>query len=47
MVIEEVPGTKTTPEYEQALAFQQKADMERSVEYAKRELDLGVRWRKQ
>ena len=44
MVVEEVPGTKTTPEYEAALAFQQKADMERSVEYAKRQLDLGVRW---
>lgn len=45
MVVEEVPGTKTTPEYEAALAFQQKADMERSVEYAKKQLDLGVRWR--
>jgi len=45
MVMEEVPGTKTTPEYEAALAFQQKADMERSVEYAKQQLDLGVRWR--
>jgi len=45
MVVEEVPGTKTTPEYEGALAFQQKADMERSVAYAKTALDLGVRWR--
>jgi len=45
MVVEEIPGTKTTPEYESALAYQQKADMERSVEFAKKRLDLGVRWR--
>ncbi len=45
MVVEEIPGTKTPPEYEQALATQQKADMERSVEYAKKALDLGKRWR--
>ncbi len=45
MVIEEVPGKPTTAEYESALKFQQKADMERSVEYAKKVLDLGVKWR--
>ena len=45
MVIEEIPGTKTTPEYEAALAFQQKADMDRSVDFAMKQLDLGVRWR--
>ena len=45
MVVEEIPGKPTTPEYESALKFQQKADMERSVEYAKRVLDLGVKWR--
>ncbi|MCU1258826.1 MAG: Xylose isomerase domain protein barrel [Bryobacterales bacterium] len=45
MVVEEIPGKPATPEYESAIRFQQKADMERSVEYAKRVLDLGVRWR--
>ncbi len=45
MVVEEVPGTPTTPAYESALQFQQKADMERSVAYAKQSLDLGVKWR--
>lgn len=45
MVIEDVPGTRTAPEYEAAMAYQQKSDMERSVEFAKQRLDLGVRWR--
>ena len=33
------------PEYEAALKEQQRVDLERSVEYAKRTLDAGVRWR--
>lgn len=45
MVVEEIPGKTTPPEYESAIEFQQKADMERSVDYAKRVLDLGIRWR--
>jgi sugar phosphate isomerase/epimerase len=45
MVVEEIPGKPTTPEYESALRFQQQADMESSVDYAKRVLDLGVKWR--
>ena len=45
MVVEEVPGTPTTADYESAMQYQQRADMERSVEYAKNVLGLGVKWR--
>jgi sugar phosphate isomerase/epimerase len=45
MVIEDVAG-RTPPEaYTAALQYQQKEHMERSVDYAKKTLDLGIRWR--
>ena len=44
MVIEDVGGKKP-PEYEEALKAQQKRDLERSLEYAKRELGLGINCR--
>lgn len=45
MVIEDIAG-RTPPEtYAAALQFQQKDHMERSVEYGKKQLDLGNRWR--
>jgi hypothetical protein len=44
MVIEDVPG-KTAEPLTAALAYQQREHMERGVEYAKKVLDLGVRWR--
>ncbi len=39
------PG-KQPPEYAAALQHQQMADLERSLEYAKRTLDAGNRWRR-
>lgn len=45
MVIEDLPG-RTTPEpFVAAVQFQQREHMERSVAYAKKTLDLGIRWR--
>jgi hypothetical protein len=44
MVIEDVPG-KTAEPLTAALTYQQREHMERGVEYAKKVLDLGVRWR--
>jgi sugar phosphate isomerase/epimerase len=44
MVIEDVPG-KAPEVFTAALTYQQKEHMERSVEYGKKVLDLGVRWR--
>ena len=44
MVIEDVPG-KAPEEYTAALRYQQKDHMERGIEYAKKVLDLGIRWR--
>jgi sugar phosphate isomerase/epimerase len=44
MVIED--GFKPLPkEYEAALKEQQRVDLERSIEFAKTKLDVGVRWR--
>ncbi len=45
MVVEDIPGKPVDAEYATALRYQQRADMERSIEYAKRVLDLGVKWR--
>lgn len=46
MVIEDIGG-RTPPEaYAAALQLQQKEHMERSVEYGKKTLDLGIRWRR-
>ena len=45
MVIEDVAGRSGIEPYAAALAYQQRDHMERSVEYAKKTLDLGVKWR--
>jgi 3-oxoisoapionate decarboxylase len=45
MVIEDVAGKTNKPEFKAALQYQQRDHMERSVEYGKKVLDLGVRWR--
>jgi hypothetical protein len=45
MVIEDVAGRSNRPEFAEALQFQQRDHMERSVEYGKKTLDLGVKWR--
>ena len=45
MVIEDVPGRSNLEPYAAALQYQQKEHMERSVEYAKKSLDPGARWR--
>ena len=44
MVIEDVPGTRPEP-IAAALQFQQRDHMQRGVEYARKELDLGLKWR--
>jgi sugar phosphate isomerase/epimerase len=43
MVIED--QGKQPPEYEAALKEQQRVDLERGFEYAKKTLDVGIRWR--
>ena len=45
MVIEDLPGRKTPEAFLSAIQYQQREHMERSLEYAKKTLDLGVRWR--
>ena len=45
MVIEDVAGRQPADAYAAALQYQQKEHMERSVEYGKKTLDLGIRWR--
>ncbi len=45
VVIEDLQGRQTPPHFAEAVKFQQKDHMERSVEYAKKTLDLGRRWR--
>jgi sugar phosphate isomerase/epimerase len=45
MVIEDLPGRKTPEAFVSAIQYQQREHMERSLEYAKKALDLGVRWR--
>ncbi|MEO8027774.1 MAG: TIM barrel protein [Bryobacteraceae bacterium] len=45
VVIEEVPGRPMPAPFVEAMKFQQREHMERSVEYAKKVLDLGLRWR--
>ena len=44
MVIEDVPG-KRAPVMDEALKEQQRVDLERSFEYAKKKLNVGVAWR--
>jgi hypothetical protein len=43
MVVED--GGKQPPEYEVALREQQRIDLERGFEYAKKTLGIGIRWR--
>ncbi|MDX2178732.1 MAG: TIM barrel protein [Bryobacteraceae bacterium] len=43
MVVEDVPGRAEA--YAEALKFQQKEHMERSLDHCRKVLDLGVRWR--
>ncbi|MBC7924957.1 MAG: sugar phosphate isomerase/epimerase [Bryobacteraceae bacterium] len=45
VVIEDLQGRATPAHFAEAIRYQQREHMERSVEYAKRTLDLGQRWR--
>jgi sugar phosphate isomerase/epimerase len=45
MVVEDLAGVKTPPYYEAALQHQQQEHVERSIEYARTQLNLGRRWR--
>ena len=45
MVIEDIPGTKPPDIMAQALQEQQRIDLERGLEYAKKSLNVGVNWR--
>ncbi len=45
MVVEDLPGRVTPEPFVAAIQFQQRQHMERSVEYAKKTLNLGSRWR--
>src|SRR5579884_3815038 len=45
MVIEDTPGAKP-PEFTAALREQQRTDLERSLEFAKKQLGVGVRWKR-
>ena len=45
MVIEDIVGQTRPEAYAAALQYQQKEHMERSVEYGKKVLDLGNKWR--
>jgi sugar phosphate isomerase/epimerase len=45
VVIEDLPGRTPPAEFVPAIQYQQKEHMERSIAYAKRTLNLGVRWR--
>lgn len=45
MVIEDLPGRQTPAHFLEAIQYQQREHMERSVEYGKKMLGLGVRWR--
>jgi 3-oxoisoapionate decarboxylase len=45
MVIEDVDGLKKSPVVVEALKEQQRIDLERSFEYARKKLNVGVNWR--
>jgi sugar phosphate isomerase/epimerase len=45
MVIEDLQNSPVPKQFVEAVQYQQREHMERSVEYAKKTLDLGVRWR--
>ena len=44
MVIEDVPGKKAAV-MDEALKEQQRVDLERSWEYARKKMNVGVNWR--
>jgi hypothetical protein len=41
MVVEDVPGEAPAPEFQDALVYQQRYDLERSFHYAKNVLGVG------
>ncbi len=43
MVVEDLPGRPTPPQFLEAIKFQQRDHVERSIAYARKELGLGVR----
>jgi sugar phosphate isomerase/epimerase len=45
VVIEDLPGRQPPEAFVAAIQYQQREHMERSVEYGKKVLDLGIRWR--
>ena len=45
VVIEDLQGRPIPEQFLAAVQYQQREHMERSVEYAKKTLDLGIRWR--
>jgi sugar phosphate isomerase/epimerase len=45
MVIEDAASAKKLPEFTAALREQQRVDLERSFDYARHSLGVGVRWR--
>ena len=47
MVIEDIPAATTKPPaiMTEALKEQQRIDLERSLEYAKKKMNVGVNWR--
>jgi hypothetical protein len=44
MIVADVPGQRPA-EYDAALREQQRVDLERGFEYARKVLDVGIRWR--
>jgi hypothetical protein len=45
MVVEDVAGTHPPAILEDALKEQQRLDLERSLEFARKKLDVGIAWR--
>jgi len=45
MVVEDLQGRSTPPHFSEAIQFQQREHMERSIDFARKTLDLGVKWR--
>jgi len=45
MVVEDVRGEKPAPIMAEALKAQQRIDLERSFEYARKKMNVGVNWR--
>jgi hypothetical protein len=45
MVVEDITGQKPAPIMEEALKEQQRVDLERSFDYCRKKLNVGVNWR--